>query len=85
MISIRKMFLTFVLSIKNDGKVTKLPKIILLLPVMREDLFSQIETYGVDIGIGKPLIPSVLFNGIIDLYGQNYEKKYFQGLKLDRI
>ncbi len=64
----------FVLSIKNDGKVTKLPKIILLLPVMREDLFSQIETYGVDIGIGKPLIPSVLFNGIIDLYGQNYEK-----------
>ncbi len=50
-------------------KSSKVPKIIMLLPVMREDLFEQMERYDVDIGIGKPLIPSVLFNGIIDLYG----------------
>jgi len=72
----------FTRNLKSNEKISKVPKIIMLLPVMREDLFEQMERYDVDIGIGKPLIPSVLFNGIIDLYGHNYERTSSQSVTL---
>ena len=40
----------------------------MLLPMMREDLFDQLDSQGVDIGIGKPIIPSVLYNGILEIF-----------------
>jgi CheY-like chemotaxis protein len=40
----------------------------MLLPMLREDLFDQLDEYGVDVGIGKPIIPSILFNGILDIF-----------------
>ena len=40
----------------------------MLLPMMREDLFDKLNDYGIDMGIGKPIIPSVLLNGILDLF-----------------
>jgi two-component system sensor histidine kinase/response regulator len=58
----------FVTSIRNNKKIVKVPKIIMLLPMMREDLFDKLDQYGVDIGIGKPIIPSILFNGILEIF-----------------
>lgn len=58
----------FIESIKNNHKMIKVPKIIMLLPMMREDLFDKIDEYGIDMGMGKPIIPSILLNGILDIF-----------------
>lgn len=58
----------FIESIRNNRKLIKTPKSIMLLPMAREDLFDKINEYGVDLGIGKPIIPSVLLNGILDIF-----------------
>jgi len=60
--------LTFIARLRQNPAVSAVPKTILLLPLMREELFDQLEAYGVDLGITKPLIPSVLYNGIIELF-----------------
>jgi two-component system sensor histidine kinase/response regulator len=36
--------------------------------MMREDLFDELDEHGIDMGIGKPITPSVLLNGIQDLF-----------------
>jgi two-component system sensor histidine kinase/response regulator len=54
--------------IRNNNRITKIPKLIMLLPMMREDLFDKLNQYGIDMGIGKPIIPSVLLNGILDIF-----------------
>ncbi|PKM61780.1 MAG: histidine kinase [Firmicutes bacterium HGW-Firmicutes-4] len=58
----------FVEMIQNNKKILKKPKVIMMLPMMREDLFDQLDTQGVDVGIGKPIIPSVLYNGILEIF-----------------
>ena len=58
----------FVSAIRRSEKIPVKPKIIMLLPMMREDLFDKLNDYGVDIGIGKPIIPSILLNGILDIF-----------------
>ena len=58
----------FVQTIRNNNKIAKLPKILMLLPMMREDLFDRLGEYGIDMGVGKPIIPSILLNGILDLF-----------------
>ncbi|HHT90252.1 MAG TPA: transporter substrate-binding domain-containing protein [Firmicutes bacterium] len=58
----------FVRAIRENKKIVKRPRFILLLPMLREDLFDQLDEEQIDLGIGKPIIPSVLFNGILDMY-----------------
>ena len=58
----------FIESIRNNKRIVKRPKVIMLLPMMREDLFDKLGEYEIDIGIGKPIIPSILFNGILDIF-----------------
>jgi signal transduction histidine kinase/DNA-binding response OmpR family regulator len=58
----------FVEAIRNNRKIANKPKFIMLLPMMREDLFDKLNDHGIDIGIGKPIIPSILFNGILDIF-----------------
>ena len=60
--------LRFVETIRNNNKIVKLPKIIILLPMMREDLFDKLNELGIDMGVGKPIIPSILLNGILDIF-----------------
>jgi CheY-like chemotaxis protein/HPt (histidine-containing phosphotransfer) domain-containing protein len=60
----------FVESIRDNARVVKKPRVLMLLPMMREDLFDRLEAHGVDIGIGKPIIPSILLNGILDIFNQ---------------
>ena len=50
-----------------ERRVPPESKSILLVPMMREDLFEELESAGIDIGITKPIIPSVLYNGIIEI------------------
>lgn len=58
----------FLESVQNSRKIVKIPKVIMLFPMMREDLFDKLNDYGIDIGIGKPIVPSVLFNGILEIF-----------------
>lgn len=58
----------FIELIQENKNIIKMPKIVMLLPMMREDLFDKLDEYGIDIGIGKPIIPSILFNGILDIF-----------------
>jgi len=59
---------SFIEAIRSNNKIVRLPKIIMLLPMMREDLFDELDAHGIDMGIGKPIIPSVLLNGILDIF-----------------
>ena len=58
----------FVESISGNPKVVKKPRVLMLLPMMREDLFDQLDEHGVDIGVGKPIVPSILLNAILDIF-----------------
>jgi len=58
----------FVEAIRKNKKIVKIPKIVMLLPMMREDLLDRLNEYGIDMGIGKPIIPSILLNGILDIF-----------------
>ncbi len=58
----------FVEAMRSNNKIVKIPRIIMLLPMMREDLFDRLNEYGIDMGIGKPIIPSILLNGILDIF-----------------
>ncbi|MFA5524117.1 MAG: transporter substrate-binding domain-containing protein [Tissierellales bacterium] len=60
--------LKFMESIGNNSKISITPNVIMLLPMLREDLLDMLEDYSVDKGIGKPIIPSVLFNTILDIF-----------------
>jgi CheY-like chemotaxis protein len=58
----------FVEKIRNNRRIIKIPKLIMLLPMMREDLLDRLNDYGIDMGISKPIIPSILLNGILDIF-----------------
>lgn len=58
----------FVEAMRHNNKIAKIPKLMMLLPMMREDLFDELNEKGIDMGIGKPIIPSVLLNGILDIF-----------------
>lgn len=58
----------FIENVKKSNKISVFPKTIMLLPMMREDLFEQLNLYGINIGVTKPIIPSVLFNSILEIF-----------------
>jgi len=58
----------FVENIFSNERIIKKPRVLMLLPMMREDLFDQLDKYNVDIGIAKPIVSSVLLNGILDIF-----------------
>lgn len=59
--------IAFFQQLKAERGGSSASKTILLVPMMREDLFEELEAAGIDIGIAKPIIPSVLYNGIIEI------------------
>ena len=61
----------FTKNILDDPKIISKPKIIMLIPLMREDLFEKIESSDLNLGITKPIIPSVLFDGIQEIFKKN--------------
>lgn len=81
----------FIEAVRNNSMIVIKPKFIILLPMMREDLFDKLNEYGIDIGIGKPIIPSILFNGILDIFSlkavsatQSSENEKVEPVRLDK-
>jgi len=58
----------FVARLKADSMVGAQPRVILLIPLSREELFEKLDASGIDLGIAKPIIASVLYNGIIEVF-----------------
>jgi CheY-like chemotaxis protein len=58
----------FIEQLRNNNKIPKMPKIIMLLPLMKEDLFDRLKSHAIDAGIEKPVIPSILLNTIVDIF-----------------
>jgi len=54
--------------LKHNRRIHMVPYIIVLLPIKKEDLLEKLKDYEIDLGIIKPIIPSVLLNGIVDLF-----------------
>lgn len=44
------------------------PKAILLIPLNRQDLFDKLGQANIDFGITIPVIPSVMYDGIIEIF-----------------
>lgn len=49
-------------------------KCMLMVPMTREDLLEDIASVGIDFGLAKPIIPSTLYNGIVELFKINPPK-----------
>lgn len=58
----------FLQKIKEDPAIPVKPKSILMFPLSREDLFDKLDEVSIDLGITKPIIPSVLYNGIVEIF-----------------
>ncbi|HOP57300.1 MAG TPA: transporter substrate-binding domain-containing protein [Bacillota bacterium] len=57
----------FVRSLNNETMKDKMPKIIMMFPFDRPELFDLMGKSGISEGIDKPIIPSVLLNKIMQL------------------
>ncbi len=58
----------YVQKIKNSPYSIPSCKYIAILPMTREDLFAELDAASIDLGVMKPIIPSVLYNGIIEIF-----------------
>jgi len=58
----------YIRKIKNSPYSNPSCKYIAILPMTREDLYEDLEAAGIDLGITKPVISSVLYNGIIEIF-----------------
>ncbi len=61
--------ITYISKLKKLSLIGTQSKYIVMLPLSRDDLFEDVEAAGIDFGISKPFIPSVLYNGIIEMFG----------------
>ncbi len=64
----KKQGIEFLISLKKQSIFKQPPKTILMIPISREDLYDEVEAAGIDFGITKPIIPSILYNGIIEIF-----------------
>lgn len=55
-------------ALKQLSIFDKLPKVIGLAPLSREDLLDQAASLGLDATLIRPIIPSILYNQIIELF-----------------
>ncbi|MDD3503384.1 MAG: transporter substrate-binding domain-containing protein [Eubacteriales bacterium] len=58
----------YIRNLRANSKIIRLPKTVILLPMLREDLFDQLGANSIDAGVSKPIVPSVLLNSILDLF-----------------
>ena len=75
----------FISELKNHSLLGRQAKYILTIPLSREDLFEGLETAGIDFAIIKPIIPSVLFNGILEVFRILTPAKQKAEEKRDRV
>lgn len=61
--------------LKQSNWIDQSLKIILLLPLNIDEPIQRIDQEGINLGLNKPVIPSVLFNGIVDLFRNDVYQK----------
>jgi CheY-like chemotaxis protein len=61
--------------LKQNNWIDQSLKIIMFLPFNLDEAMNKIEQEGINLGLNKPIIPSVLFNGIIDLFRNDVYQK----------
>ena len=54
--------------LNQNELITRKPKMMVMIPMQRTDLFDVIESYKIDAGVGKPIISSILHNTILELF-----------------
>lgn len=57
--------------LKTMDSLKEVPRSIILIPHSQEELLDKIEANGLDLGITKPVIPSILYNGIMEIFKFN--------------
>ena len=60
---------TFATELKFHSPFDEKPKCIMILPLGREDRYDQVISAGIDAAIVRPIVPSILYNQIIELFG----------------
>lgn len=60
--------LEFIAALRLNKKLKRLPKTLVLIPIQRSDLFDQLSIYQIDGGLGKPVISSLLFASILEIF-----------------
>lgn len=65
----------FCRKLKQRKWVDQTLKTILLFPFNLGEVINQIDQEGIQLGLNKPVIPSVLFNGIVDLFRNDVYQK----------
>lgn len=58
----------FFSKIKKQSFIKEVPKCIIIIPLIREYLFEKLEEAKIDFGITKPIIPSILYNAIVEIF-----------------
>lgn len=61
--------------LKQNNWIDQSLKTIMFLPFNLDEAMNKIEQEGINLGLNKPIIPSVLFNGIIDLFRNDVYQK----------
>ncbi len=60
--------LRFAEEVRQDAAIREKPKFIILIPMMGEEIMEKAERSGIEAGIAKPVIPSVLYNTILEIF-----------------
>lgn len=58
----------FFSKIKNQSFIKEVPKCILIIPLLRDDFFEKLKAAKIDFGITKPIVPSILYNAIVEIF-----------------
>ncbi len=61
----------FCSSVKELPWLKETPKFIVMIPMAKEMLLENVEAAGLEFGIIKPIIPSILYNEIVDIFKLN--------------
>jgi two-component system sensor histidine kinase/response regulator len=60
--------LEFTKAVLENNQITHKPKVMMLIPLMREDIFEKMDDFGVDMCVTKPVIPSILYNSLLEMF-----------------
>jgi signal transduction histidine kinase/DNA-binding response OmpR family regulator len=80
--------LEFIRRLKENTAIKQFPKIILMIPMQRTDLFDQLNHEAIDAAIGKPVISSILHNTLLEVFlpkSLEKTKEKIQGEAIEKL
>lgn len=63
--------IAFCTKVKSFPWLKEVPKFIVMIPLSKEEMLEKVESAGLDFGITKPIIPSILYNSIVETFKIN--------------